>query len=562
MKKTFVLLSVVALALLTSCNKTVPTPDELNCNPSPLTVVGGKITADITGTFPEKKFAKNGILEVTPVLKYGDKETLGETVTYVGEKVKDNGTVVSYKKGGTYSQTFTCPYKEEMNNCVLCLRFKAKAGKKNFDVPDLKVADGVNATATLAKAEDNQLAVTPDKFQRIIQSMQEADIKFLIQQSNLRDSETKTQAMKDLNQAIKDADKDEKKMISSLEVLGYASPDGTMKMNENLANERQKVAQKYLAKQLKKNKVQADIESEVTAEDWEGFKKLMENSNIQDKELVLRVLSMYSDPEEREAQIKNLSAVYKNIAEDVLPQLRRSRLVLTTDLIGRSDDEIAKLAKENPSELSVEELLYAATLTNNLDEQGEIYQKVTQIYPNDLRGWNNLGIVTFKKGNVEAASRLYQKALSIDANNPDVNYNAGVAALAQGDTKKAGEYLGKAAGTTGNLDAAMGTYYTMTGDYQKASAAYGKTATNNAAIQQILNEDYAGARKTLAAVAEPNATTHYLEAVVAARTNNREGVYAGLRAAVAQDAAIKAKAAKDIEFAKYAEDETFQSIVK
>ena len=560
MKKTFVLLSVVALALLTSCNKTVPTPDELNCNPSPLTVVGGKITADITGTFPEKKFAKNGILEVTPVLKYGDKETLGETVTYVGEKVKDNGTVVSYKNGGTYSQTFTCPYKEEMNNCVLCLRFKATAGKKNFDVPDLKVADGVNATAT--QAEDNQLAVTPDKFQRIIQSMQEADIKFLIQQSNLRDSETKTQAMKDLNQAIKDADKDENKMISSLEVLGYASPDGTMKMNENLANERQKVAQKYLAKQLKKNKVQADIESEVTAEDWEGFKKLMENSNIQDKELVLRVLSMYSDPEEREAQIKNLSAVYKNIAEDVLPQLRRSRLVLTTDLIGRSDDEIAKLAKENPSELSVEELLYAATLTNNLDEQGEIYQKVTQIYPNDLRGWNNLGIVTFKKGNVEAASRLYQKALSIDANNPDVNYNAGVAALAQGDTKKAGEYLGKAAGTTGNLDAAMGTYYTMTGDYQKASAAYGKTATNNAAIQQILNEDYAGARKTLAAVAEPNATTHYLEAVVAARTNNREGVYEGLRAAVAQDAAVKAKAAKDIEFAKYAEDETFQSIVK
>ncbi len=562
MKKSLILLSVVALMLLTACNKTVPTPDQLNCNPSPLTVVGGKISAEITGTFPEKKFAKNGILEVTPVLKYGDKEVVGETMTYVGEKAKENGTVVNYKNGGTYSQSFSCPYTKDMDRCVLCLRFKASAGKKVYDVPDLKVADGVNSTATLAIAQDNELAVTPDKFQRIIQAMQEADIKFLIQQSNLRDSETKSQAMKDLQQAIKDADQDEKKMISSLEVLGYASPDGGMNLNERLAEDRQKVAQKYLARQLKKNKVNADIEGEVTAEDWEGFKKLMENSNIQDKELVLRVLSMYSDPEEREAQIKNLSAVYKSIAEDVLPKLRRSRLVLTTDIIGRSDDEIAKLAKENPAELSVEELLYAATLTNKAGEKEAIYKKVTELYPSDLRGWNNLGIVMFEQGNVESASRMYQKALSIDSNNPDVNYNAGVAAMAKGDVKKAGEYLGKAAGTTGNLDAAMGTYYTMTGDYQKASSAYGKTATNNAAIQQILNEDYAGARKTLAAVAEPNATTHYLEAVVAARTNNRDGVYAGLRSAVAADASLKAKAAQDIEFAKYAEDETFLNIVK
>ena len=562
MKKPLILLSVVALMLLTACNKTVPTPDQLNCNPSPLTVVGGKISAEITGTFPEKKFAKNGILEVTPVLKYGDKEVVGETMTYVGEKAKENGTVVNYKNGGTYSQRFSCPYTKDMDRCVLCLRFKASAGKKVYDVPDLKVADGVNSTATLAIAQDNELAVTPDKFQRIIQAMQEADIKFLIQQSNLRDSETKSQAMKDLQQAIKDADQDEKKMISSLEVLGYASPDGGMNLNERLAEDRQKVAQKYLARQLKKNKVNADIEGEVTAEDWEGFKKLMENSNIQDKELVLRVLSMYSDPEEREAQIKNLSAVYKSIAEDVLPKLRRSRLVLTTDIIGRSDDEIAKLAKENPAELSVEELLYAATLTNKAGEKEAIYKKVTELYPSDLRGWNNLGIVMFEQGNVESASRMYQKALSNDSNNPDVNYNAGVAAMAKGDVKKAGEYLGKAAGTTGNLDAAMGTYYTMTGDYQKASSAYGKTATNNAAIQQILNEDYAGARKTLAAVAEPNATTHYLEAVVAARTNNRDGVYAGLRSAVAADASLKAKAAQDIEFAKYAEDETFLNIVK
>lgn len=562
MKKISVILSVVALAMLTSCNKQVPTPDELNCNPNPLTVVGGKVSAEITGTFPAKKFVKNGILEVTPVLKYDGGEVVGEPVTYVGEKVKENGKVVDYKNGGTYSQTFTCPFKDDMSRCELYLRFNAKSGKKTYEVPDLKVADGIMATATLAKAEDNDLAVTPDKFQRIIQAMQEADIKFLIQQSNLRDSETRSQAMKDLREAIKAADKDEKKMIASLEVLGYASPDGSTKLNEGLAENRQKVAENYLARQLKKDKVSAEIEGEVTAEDWEGFKTLMENSNIQDKELVLRVLSMYSDPEEREAQIKNLSAVYKNIADEILPELRRSRLVLTTDIIGRSDDEIKQLAKEDPAALSVEELLYSATLTNDLDEQAAIYKKVTELFPKDLRGWNNLGIVQFKKGNVDDASRMYAKALAIDANNPDVNYNAAVAAMAQGDVEKAGEYLGKAAGTTGNLDAAMGTYYTMTGDYQKASSAYGKTNTNNAAIQQILNEDYAGARQTLANVAEPNATTYYLQAVVAARTNNRDGVYAGLRSAVAADANMKAKAAADIEFAKYAEDETFQKIVK
>ena len=562
MKKISVILSVVALAMLTACNKQVPTPDELNCNPNPLTVVGGKVNAEITGTFPAKKFVKNGILEVTPVLKYEGGEVVGEPVTYVGEKVKENGKVVNYKNGGTYSQTFSCPFKEEMSRCELYLRFHATSGKKTYDVPDLKVADGINATATLAKAEDNDLAVTPDKFQRIIQAMQEADIKFLIQQSNLRDSETRSQAMKDLREAIKAADKDENKVIASLEVLGYASPDGATKLNEGLAENRQKVAQNYLARQLKKDKVKADIESEVTAEDWEGFKTLMENSNIQDKELVLRVLSMYSDPEEREAQIKNLSAVYKNIADEILPELRRSRLVLTTDIIGRSDDEIKRLAKEDPAALSVEELLYSATLTSDLDEQAAIYTKVTELVPGDLRGWNNLGIVNFKKGNVDAARRMYAKALAIDANNPDVNYNAAVAAMAQGDVEKAGEYLGKAAGTTGNLDAAMGTYYTMTGDYQKASSAYGKANTNNAAIQQILNEDYAGARQTLANVAEPNATTYYLQAVVAARTNNRDGVYAGLRQAVAADAGMKAKAAADIEFAKYAEDETFQGIIK
>lgn len=553
------LLSIIAAAVLTSCGK-LQKPEEINVNPNPLTVVGNKVNADITGTFPAK-FAKKGVLTITPVLKYNGTEAVGEPVTYIGEKVKDNGSVVNYKQGGTYSQSCSFDYVPAMDKSELYLRFTAKVGKKEVEIPEVKVADGLIATAKLAKAEDNAAVVTPDKFQRIIQEVQEADIKFLIQQSALRNSETNSQSIKDLRAAIKEANSNEKKAINKLEVSGYASPEGGLDLNTKLATDRQKNAQKFLKNQLKKDKVKSDIASEITAEDWEGFQAAMENSNMQDKDLVLRVLSMYSDPEEREAQIKNLSSVYKTIAEQVLPELRRSRLILTTDLIGKSDDEIKELAKNDPAQLNVEELLYAATLTTDNAEKLALYQKVADQF-GDYRAYNNIGMIYFQQGNIAEARRAYAKALNAQPNNADVNYNAGLAAMADGDLAKAEEYLGKAAGTEGNLSAAMGTLYTMKGDYKAAKAAYGNNATNNAAVQQILNEDYAGARQTLANVKEPNATTAYLTAVVAARTNDREAVYSNIKTAVAKDAKLKAKAQNDIEFSKYAEDATFQAIVK
>ncbi len=561
MKKTILFLSAIVL-MLASCGKPTPQPQDIKVTPSPLKVVGNTVSCKMTGTFPEKEFVKKGILKVTPVLKYGDQEVVGETVTYVGEKVKENGKTVNYRAGGTYSQNFSCEFKPGMERSELYLRFEASKGKTVYDVPDLKIADGVLTTQKLAQAADNKTVASTDKFQRVIQEMQEADIKFLIQQANLRSSETGSEAVKALTAAIKEANDNEKKEINKLEVSGYASPDGGEDLNEKLATQRQKAAQQFLQKQLKKQKVSANIDSEVTAEDWEGFKKMMENSNIQDKELVLRVLSMYTDPEEREAQIKNLSAVYKNIADDILPQLRRSRLILTTDLIGKSDDEIQKLAKEDPAQLSLEELLYAATLESDMNEQAKIYSKAIEQYPNDARAYNNLGLIYFKQGNIAEARRCYTKALAIEPVNPDINYNAGVAALADNDLKKAEEYLGKAAGTSADLGSAMGTLYTMKGDYAAAKKAYGNTASNNAAVQQILDEDYAAARKTLAAVKEPNATTAYLQAIVGARTNDREAVYSNLRTAVQKDASLKQKAQNDIEFAKYQEDETFNSIVK
>lgn len=560
MKKNLFLVSVIAMAMLTSCG-TVPQPEQITVNPSPLAVVGDKVNADITGTFPVKKFAKKGVLTVTPVLKFDGKEIEGETVTYIGEKVKENGTMVNYKEGGQYTQSCSFDYDPAMAKSELYLRFTAKNGKKEVEVPEMKIADGLVVTAKLATAEDNESVVTTDKFQRIIQDTLEADIKFLIQQANLRSSETGSKQVKDLQAAIKDANNDEKKAINNLEVSGYASPDGGMDLNTKLADNRQANAQKFLQQQMKKDKVDAEIEATTTAEDWEGFQKAMENSNIQDKEVVLNVLKMYNDPEERETQIKNLSNVYKTIADDILPQLRRSRLILTRDLIGRSDEEILAELKSDSCQLSVEEMLYAATLVESQDEKLAIYQKAADTF-GDYRAYNNMGMIYFEQGNIAEARRAYNKAIEIEPNDPDVHYNAALAAMADNDLAKAEEHLGKAAGTKGDLKAAQGTYYTMKGDYKAAKEAYGNSATNNAAVQQILDEDYAGALQTLNAVKEPNATTAYLLAVVGARTNDRDAVYANLPVAIERDANMKAKAANDIEFAKYAEDEQFLAIVK
>ena len=561
MKKGLFFSLIAAVALLASCNKTLPNPDQINVNPNPLAKVGDKVDADITGTFPAKKFAKKGVLVVTPVLKFAGKEVLSEPVTYVGEKAKENGKTVNYKEGGKYTQHCSFQYEPAMRKAELYLRFEARVGNKTIEIPDLKVADGVQVTDELAEAQDNKTAATPDKFQRIIQELTEADIKFLIQQATLRNSETKSDAVKALQAAIKDAKADEKKEISKIEVSGYASPDGGMDLNEKLAKNRQKVAQDFLKRDLKKNKVETEVGGEITAEDWAGFQAAVEQSNMQDKDLVLRVLSMYSDPEEREAQIKNLSAVYKTLAQEILPALRRSRLILTTDIIGKSDEEISALAKNDPAQLSVEELLYAATLTSNKGEKMGIYQKAAELY-GDYRAYNGMGELYFADNNIAEARRCYAKALEIQPNDPDVNYNAGVAAMADNDLAKAEEYLGKAAGTSANLSAAMGTLYTKKGDYAAAKKAYGNTASNNAAVQQILDEDYAAARVTLNNVPEPNATTAYLKAVVAARTNDKAAVIESLKSAIAQDGALKARAADDIEFAKFAEDAEFQAIVK
>ncbi len=565
-KQLFFAITIMLALVMSSCNKDLKTldPSLFKCTPNPLEVKGAKVDATITGTFPVKYFSKNATLTVTPVLSFEGKEVKGASSVFQGEKVIGNDQTISYKAGGTYTIKTSFDYVPAMAKSELWLDFSVSTKKKTYKLERVKVADGVIATEQLASTKfgvENGPAIIADKFQRVIQEMQEAEIKFLIQQSQLRTSETKSGNILDLTKKIKEAKDAQNKEVAGLEIAGYASPDGALELNTNLAEKRQKVTLDYVNKELKKLKTTVSVDSKFTAEDWAGFQKLMESSDIQDKQLILRVLSMYSDPEQREQEIKNLSVTFKSIAEDILPQLRRSRLKLTVDVTGKSDAEITKLAIEDASKLNVEELLYAATLTDDLATKADIYTKVTTNYPSEIRGFNNLGAVQYLQGN-DQASANFEKALSIDPKCPNANYNAGLCALQKGNFAKAEEFFGKSAGTKANLGNAMGTVYLLKGDYSKAKSSFGTTATNNNALMQILDGNYNGARNTLDAVAQPDALTAYLGAVVGARTNNRDAVYSNLRKAVSENNSFRAKAAKDLEFAKFFTDDIFKAIIK
>ncbi len=565
-KQLFFALSLVFALLLSSCAKdlTALDPSLFKCNPNPLEVKGGKVNATVSGTFPVKYFNKKAVVTVTPVLKYEGKETKGKSVNFQGEKVKGNDKTIDFKAGGTYSMNVSFDYVPEMAKSELYLEFNIVQGKKTYQIPSVKVADGVIATSQLVSVNSSEMTpvLLNDKFQRVIQEKQDADIMFLIQKSELRKTEKNSADVLALTKKIKAVSESPNQKVASFEVSGYASPDGGVKLNTNLAEKREEVTVDFLNKEFKKLKAGLKIDSKFTAEDWEGFQKLMESSNIQDKQVILRVLSMVTDPEQREREIKNLSVAFKAIAEEILPQLRRSRLKLTVDITGKSDAEISKLAKDDASKLSVEELIYAGTLTNDLGEKAAIYQKATELYPTDVRGFNNLGAVKYQQGNVADASRYLTKALEIDSKSSDVNFNAGITSLAKGDLDKSEQYLGKSAGTSGNVGQGLGAIYTIKGDYAKSKTYFGSTASNNAALVQILNADYSSARKTLSAVQRPNAMTAYLGAVIGARTNDRSTVYSNLKSAVKQDGSLAAKAQKDIEFSKFATDADFLAIVK
>ncbi len=548
--------------VLTSCGKLGNlSADNFKVTPTPLEAVGGQVPATINGTFPEKYMKKKAVVTVTPVLKYEGGEVEGQSATFQGEKVGGNATPLQSKVAGTYYMKPNFAYTDAMMNSDLYARFDAKKGKKKVSIPEVKIGYGVVATSQLLNRCNITAATAPDAYQRIIEQKQEANIKFLINQATLRSSELGTTSVKDLSKILKEInDNQEERALQSIEVSAYASPDGRYTLNEKLAEKRQNVSADYMKKELKKLKMKADVDTKFTAEDWEGFQELISKSNLQDKDVILRVLSMYQDPEEREQQISNMSEVYTDIKEGILPELRRARLIVKYDVIGRSDEQIVAQYKQDASKLSVEELLYGANkLAGSEEEKAQWNQTTLKQYPNDYRALNNLAQQALTKGDVDAAKNYLNQAKKISKSASEVNTNLALMALKDGDITAAETYLAQGSGAD-TFKEVMGNLNIAKGNYTQAATDLAGTYTNSAALAQILAKDYVMAKNILAGIKNPDATTDYLKAVLAARTNDATTLVSSLKSAIAQDATLATRAAKDLEFANYAS--TIKNLVK
>lgn len=529
--------------------------------PSPLETVGDRVPVTVNGTFPEKWFNSNATVTVTPVLKNKENKELTATpYTYQGEKVSGNNITIPKKKGGNFTMNFSFPYQEDMNVAELFMRFDAKIKNKKAKLPALKVAEGVVATSALADARTTAPSIADDEFQRIIKDTQDANILFLIQNAGLRQSELSKAGLAAWKKRVEEAYKDPKQNIA-IEVSAYASPDGGVSLNEQLAEQREKNTSDYLEKELKKRNINMDVNAKYTAEDWEGFSQLVAASDLQDKALILRVLEMYPDPETREREIKNISFVYEDLAGTILPQLRRSRLTANIEIIGKSDDEIREAWTSNPKQLSVNELLYAATLTDNETEREKIYQYATVNFSQDYRGWNNLGTFFYRYGEMDKAKQSFERAAQISKDAPEANMNLALIAMLNNDNDKAKELLGKAS-EANNIESALGLFYIKNGNYNQAVDAFGDVKSNNAALAQLLVKDYNKTSQTLASIENPDAVTAYLAAIVGARTNSFNNVLSNLQTAIIRDKSMALKAANDLEFAKYRTNSDFNAVVK
>lgn len=553
MKKINFYVMALAAISLSSCSKLGNLgADNFKVTPTPLEAVGGEVPATINGTFPVKYMKKKAVVTVTPVLKYNGKEVAGQSATFQGEKVEDNNTSISYKLGGTYTMKTTFAYENGMEQSDLYARFDAKLGKKKVSVPEVKIGYGVVTTSELLGRCIGSASTAQDAFQRVIEQKHEANIKFLIGQANLRTSELSSVSIQDLVKILKEInDMQEERALQGIDVSAYASPDGAYNINEKLAERRQNVSADYVRQQMKKAKVNGDVNVRYTAEDWDGFQELVSKSNLQDKDLILRVLSMYQDPEEREQQIRNMSSVYTEIASGIMPELRRARLMVNYEVIGRSDDQILDQYNADSSKLSVDELLYGANeLVEDDATRQQWYQTTTRLYPNDYRAYNNLAKLALQDGDEAAAKAYLAKAKAVDTKAPEANANMALIALKDDDKQAAQTYMSQASGSD-TFNDIMGQLNIANGNYSAAAANLQNSKTNAAALAQILNKDYASANRTLANVHKPDATTSYLKAIVGARTGDSGVVKSNLQAAISQDASLGERARKDLEFSNY-----------
>ena len=560
--KSFLLLALAA-GTLASCSKMgALSADNFTVVPSPLEAVSNEVSVTINGRFPEKYMKKKAEVTVLPVLRFAGKEVIGQPASFQGEKVIGNNQEISYRLGGNYVMRTTFPYDPDMIQSELYLAFDARKGKKTYSVPDVLVAKGVLSTSALLgrAVGETQGAASGDAFQYMTNQSQKSQIKYLINQSKIRLSELSTPSIQEFVKVLRDIKEDQRSFaLDGIEVMAYASPDGKQELNERLARARQLTSSNFISDELEKLDLISPISTRYTAEDWEGFQELVSASNIQDKEIILRVLSMYEDPEERERQIKNISVAYTELIDEVLPELRRARITLNYVLIGRTDDEILQQLQVDASKLSVEELLYVATFDETANQQKEIYEKTVQLYPNDYRAYNNLGLIAQMTGKMTEAKEWFTKAAALNSAAPEVNANLALVALVEGDEATAESYLGRASEAS-NYSDLLSALHVSKGNYAAAGANAKNGKSNTAALALILNKDYATALKVLNMVPRKTATTDYLRAVCAIRQNMYDTAVTSLKSAFEKDPSLKQRAAKDLEFTKLANRPAFKEL--
>ncbi|WP_300286475.1 hypothetical protein [uncultured Alistipes sp.] len=546
--KSFMFMSLVVL--LTGCNcykKMAKNVDRLTitATPSVLTLKGNNVVTDIKVDFPAKYFNRKAVLKVTPVLVFEGGEIAGTPKFIQGEKVKDNYTVIPYKTGGTYTQNISIPYDKRAKICTLELRVESKCtkncGKKRKEFQDfaaIPVAEGVSTVQLLAN-NAAYLAIMPDNFKRVTTISQNADIMYQINRSNVRPGELTKEQVKMFEDFVREYSDKDRATLGSVYAKGYASPDGPVKFNDELSKKRSETGQAAISKALKDVDAKYDIAA--YGEDWEGFKELVAASDIKDKDLILQVLAMNDNPVKRDEEIKNMSSVFEVLAKEILPQLRRTKLVADVDIEGRTDAEILEAANKNIDVLSEEEMLYAATLTEDAALQLKAYQAAAAKY-NSVRGYNNAGVVLAKEGKLAQAKTQFDKAAAMSKDAAITN-NLGVLALMNGDVATAKKYI--SALNTTDSKANMGLISLAEGNY---SAATKTLSGYNLAVAEVLNGNLAKAKSLLAG--ENCADADYLKAVIAMREGNSSAAIANLKSAIAKKPALKEQAVKDVEFAK------------
>ncbi len=554
----YLALGAVVLGM-TGCSKKLGQfkSDYFSTTPTPLETVGEMVPGTVKGNLPPKFMVKNAKVTATPVIQWSTGfgttgEVSAQPVIFQGEDVRANGQVVNYSNGGMVSIPFSLQYLPEMAKSDLFLDFSVDQNGKIYTLPRVKVGEGVVATSTLASAKTVRPAVAKDNFQKVITEKYSADIHFLINQANIRTNQTDKADYIDLNKKLMEANNAANQEIAGITINSYASPEGSLEFNTALAEKRETNTTKLMESQLKKDKITefGELTASFTPEDWEGFEKLVEKSNIQDKDLIISVLKLYPDPVDREREIRNLSSVFNELADQILPQLRYSRVMATINTLGKSDQELVDLFNKDPKQLTEEEILYIATLTDDNNKKMEVYNTAAELNSKDYRTFNNLGMTQYIAGDYEGAQANFEHAHRLNPTAKEPEMNLGLISMLNHDYKKANEQFGAAAGVPETADA-MGVYYLAQGDLQKAIRTFGDQKTNNAALAQILNKNYTEARDILGAIKTPDATTYYLSAVLGARTNNQNMVINNLRQAVKLDKNLLQRAQSDLEFAGY-----------